>query len=330
MKLDHLKRREFITLLGAAAAWSLAARAQPAARVPTIGFMGSGTPETQGLWVAAFTQRLLELGWIDGRTVAYQIRWADGRIERFSEFAAEFARSKVDLVVTPATPGVIAAKQASAVIPIVFAGPGDPVGSGLVASLARPGGNVTGLSQQSAELTGKRLELLREVIPGLRRLAIMVNVENPPSQKEMIELVDLANGLGIETAKLEARRPEDIALGFQSLKSEVDAVYTVNDPVLVSHRVRIVTLALVRRLPTMHGQREFAISGGLMSYGPSLPALFRRAAELADKILRGAKPAEIPVEQPTKFDLVVNLFTARALGLDVPPTLLARADEVIE
>jgi putative ABC transport system substrate-binding protein len=325
-----MRRRDFITLLGGAAAWPIAARAQRAARVPTIGYMGSGTPETQGLWIAAFVQRLLELGWIDGRTVNYLIRWADGRIERFSEIAAEFARLKVDLIVTSATPGVIAAKQVSSVIPIVFAGAGDPVGSGLVASLARPGGNVTGLSQQSAEVVGKRLQLLREVIPGLRRLAIMANVENQPSRQEMMELVDLTNGLGIETVKLEVRRPEDIAFGFQSLKSEVDAVYTATDPVVFSQRVRIITLALVRRLPMMHDQREFPVSGGLMSYGPSFPVLYRRAAELADKILRGAKPAELPVEQPTKFDLVINLFTAKAIGITISPSLIAIADEVIE
>jgi len=325
-----MRRREVITLIGGAAAWPLAARAQRAARVPTIGFMGSGTPETQGLLIAAFAQRLLELGWIDGRTVAYEVRWADGRSERFTEFAADFARLKVDLVVTPSTLAVIAVGQRSSAIPVVFAGAGDPVGSGIIASLARPGGNVTGVSQQSVELAGKRLELLREVIPGLRRMAVMANVDNPPSLQEMNEVAARANGLGIEIARLETRQPEDIALGFQSLKSEVDAVYTVNDPVLNSHRVRIITLALVRRMPTMHGLREFAVSGGLMSYGPSLPGLFRRAADLADKILRGAKPAEIPVEQPTKFDLVINLFTAKALGLAMPPSLLARADEVIE
>jgi len=325
-----MRRREVITLIGGAAAWPLAARAQRAARVPTIGFMGSGTPETQGLLIAAFAQRLLELGWIDGRTVAYEVRWADGRSERFTEFAADFARLKVDLVVTPSTLAVIAVGQTSSAIPVVFAGAGDPVGSGIIASLARPGGNVTGVSQQSVELAGKRLELLREVIPGLRRMAVMANVDNPPSLQEMNEVAARANGLGIEIARLETRQPEDIALGFQSLKSEVDAVYTVNDPVLNSHRVRIITLALVRRMPTMHGLREFAVSGGLMSYGPSLPGLFRRAADLADKILRGAKAAEIPVEQPTKFDLVINLFTAKALGLAMPPSLLARADEVIE
>src|SRR5215471_13292051 len=332
MQFDRLNRRESITLLGGAAtaAWPLALQAQQSGRLPTIGFIASGTPETQGHFVTAFMQRLLELGWVEGRTVALQVRWADGRSERFTEFAAELVRLKVDIIVTPSTPVVIAAKQASSAIPIVFAGAGDPIGSGLVASLARPGGNVTGLSQQSAELAGKRLALLREVIPGLRRLAIIANVENPPSLLELTELERLTSGLGIETTKLVTRRPEDIALGFQSLKSAVDAVYTVNDPVVNSQRVRIITLALVRRLPTMYGLREFATSGGLMSYGPDLPSLFRRAAEMADKILRGAKPADIPVEQPTKFDLVINLFTAKAIGVEVPSTVIAHADEVIE
>jgi len=326
-------RRAVIGLLGGAvtaALWPRGAQAQQSRKLPTIGFIASGTPETQGHFVTAFMQRLLELGWVEGRTVALQVRWADGRSERFTEFAAELVRLKVDIIVTPSTPVVIAAKQASSAIPIVFAGAGDPIGSGLVASLARPGGNVTGLSQQSAELAGKRLALLREVIPGLRRLAIMANVENPPSLQELTELERLTSGLGIETTKLVTRRPEDIALGFQSLKSAVDAVYTVNDPVVNSQRVRIITLALVRRLPTMYGLREFATSGGLMSYGPDLPSLFRRAAEMADKILRGAKPADIPVEQPTKFDLVINLFTAKAIGVEVPSTVVAHADEVIE
>ena len=283
MQFDRLNRRELITLLGdaATAAWPLALQAQQSGRLPTIGFIASGTPETQGHFVTAFMQRLLELGWVEGRTVALQVRWADGRSERFTEYAAELVRLKVDIIVTPSTPVVIAAKQASSAIPIVFAGAGDPIGSGLVASLARPGGNVTGLSQQSAELAGKRLALLREVIPGLRRLAIIANVENPPSLQELTELERLTSGLGIETTKLVTRRPEDIALGFQSLKSAVDAVYTVNDPVVNSQRVRIITLALVRRLPTMYGLREFATSGACCHTAPN--GAGRLAVELADQ-----------------------------------------------
>ena len=275
-------------------------------------------------------QRLRELGWIEGRTVAIEYRWAEGRSERFAEIAAEFVRLKVDVIVTAGTAAVVAAKQATSVIPIVFAAAGDPVGTGLVASLARPGGNVTGLSNQSADLAGKRLELLREVVPGLRRLAIMANVGNPIGVLEMGEVQAAARTLGLEVVTLEIRRAEDIAPAFEALKGRADALYVVTDPLVNTNRIRINTLALGARLPTMHGIREYVEAGGLMSYGPNFPDLFRRAADYVDKILRGAKPADIPVEQPTKFDLVINLTTAKALGLDVPPTLLARADEVIE
>ena len=326
-----MRRREFITLLGgAAAAWPLAARAQQPAKLPTIGFLGASTPSAQSQWVAAFVQRLRELGWIEGRTVAIEYRWAEGRSERFAEIAAEFVRLKVDVIVTAGTAAVLAAKQATSVIPIVFAVAGDPVGSGLVASLARPGGNVTGLSIQATDLAGKRLELLREVVPGLRRLAIMANVGNPGAVLEMGEVQAAARTLGLEVATLEIRRAEDIAPAFEALKGRADALYVCADPLVITNRIRINTLALGARLPTMHGIREYVEAGGLMSYGPNFPDLFRRAADYVDKILRGAKPADIPVEQPTKFDLVINLTTAKALGLDVPPTLLARADEVIE
>ena len=285
---------------------------------------------SQSQWVAAFVQRLRELGWIEGRTVAIEYRWAEGRSERFAEIAAEFVRLKVDVIVTAGTAAVVAAKQATSVIPIVFAAAGDPVGTGLVASLARPGGNVTGLSIQATDLAGKRLELLREVVPGLRRLAIMANVGNPAAVLEMGEVQAAARTLGLEVVTLEIRRAEDIAPAFEALKGRADALYVVGDPLVNTNRVRINTLALAARLPTMYGSREYVEAGGLMSYGANFPDLFRRAADYVDKILRGAKPADIPVEQPTKFDLVINLTTAKALGLDVPPTLLARADEVIE
>ena len=325
-----MKRREFITLLGGAAAWPLAARAQQPGKLPTIGFLGADTPSTESQRVAAFVQRLRELGWIDGRNLAIEYRWAEGRNERYAEIAAEFVRLKVDVIVTAGTPPTLAAKQATAVIPIVFAAASDPVGTGLVASLARPGGNVTGLSIQTTDLAGKRLELLREVVPGLRRLAIMANVGNPASVLEMGEAQATARTLGLEVTTSEIRRAEDIAPAFEALKGRADALYVCADPLVNTNRIRINTLALGARLPTMYGFREYVEAGGLMSYGPNLPDLFRRAADFVDKILRGAKPADIPVEQPTKFDLVINLTTAKALGLDVPPTLLARADEVIE
>ena len=275
-------------------------------------------------------QRLRELGWIDGRNVAIEYRWAEGRTERYAEIAAEFIRLKVDLIVAPTTPGAIAAKQATSVIPIVFVGANDPVGTGIVTSLARPGGNVTGLSAQQPDLAGKRLELLREVVPSLRRLAIMGNVGNPGAELDMRGIQATAPMLGLEATTFEIRRAEDIAPVFEALKGRVDALYVSPDPLLNTNRIRINTLALGARLPTMHGIREYVEAGGLMAYGPSIVDEYRRAAELVDKILRGVNPSDIPVEQPTKFDLVVNLTTAKVLGLEVPPTLLARADEVIE
>ena len=325
-----MRRRQFITLLGGAAAWPIAARAQQTAKLPTIGFLGPNTPSLDSRRVGAFVQRLRELGWTEDRNVAIEYRWAEGRTERLAEFAAEFVRLKVDVIVTSATPPVIAAKQATSVIPIVFAAVGDPVGTGLVNSLARPGGNATGLSIQATDLAGKQLELLHEVVPGLRRLAIMANPGAPPAVLEMAEAQTTARALGLEVVASEVRRPEDIAAAFEAFKGRAEALYVCNDPLVTTNRTRINTLASGIRLPTMYNVREFVEAGGLMSYGPNFLDLFRRAADFADKILRGAKPSDIPVEQPTKFDLVINLKTAKALGLEIPPTLLARADEVIE
>jgi len=236
----------------------------------------------------------------------------------------------VNVIVTSATPPTVAAKQATSVIPIVFASVGDPVGAGVVESLARPGGNATGLSLQATDAAGKRLELLRDVVPGLRRLAIMANSGNPSAALEMREAEATARALGLETIRSEILRAEDIAPAFDALKGRVEALYVCNDPLAGTNRVRINILAVGVRLPTMFIAREYVEAGGLMSYGANFLDLYRRTAELVDKILHGAKPAEIPVEQPTKFDLVVNLTTSKALGLTVPPTLLARADEVIE
>jgi putative ABC transport system substrate-binding protein len=325
-----VKRREFITVLGGAVAWPLVASAQQPAKLPTIGFLVSGTPSSHGQWVAAFAQRLRELGWIEERTVAIEYRWAEGRSERSVEIAAEFVRLKVGVIVTSTPANVVAAKQATSVIPIVFAAAGDPVGSGLVASLAQPGGNVTGLSMQTTDLAGKRLELLREVVPGLRRLVIMAYVGNHGAVLEMAEVQAAARSLGLDVVALEIRRAEDIAPAFEAFKGRADALYVPPDPLITSNRVRIHTLALHARLPTMHGFRELVEAGGLMSYGPNQPDLYRRAADLVDKILRGTKPADIPVQQPTKFDLVINLTTAKALGLTIPESFLLRADEVIE
>ena len=326
---SYIARRKFLATLGAAAAWPLAARAQQAA-MPVVGFIVAGTPLSHGQWVAAFVQRLRELGWIEGRTIAIEYRWGEGRNERFAEIAAEFVRRKVDVIVTSATAAVVVAKQATSVIPIVFAAAGDPVGTGLVASLARPGGNITGLSIQQTDVAAKRLELLREVVPGLRRLAILANVDGPAVLLDMREVQTTARPLGLEVVTSEIRRGEDIAPAFETLKGRADALYVCIDPLVHTHRSRIHTLALAARLPTMQGSREAVEAGGLISYGPSQSDLYRRAADYVDKILRGAKPGDLPVEQPRKFDLVINLTTAKALGPEIPPTLLATADEVIE
>ena len=329
--MSHLRRREFITLLGGAAvAWPLAARAQQSGKLPTIGFLGSATALAGSQWAAAFVQRLRELGWIENRTVAIEYRWAEGRDERFAKIAGEFIRLKVDVILTYATPSSIAAKKATAVIPIVFAAAGDPVGTGLVASLARPGGNITGLSIQQTDLASKRLEMLREVLPGLRTVAILVNIGSPNSVLEMGEAQAAARTLGLAVVTSEVQRAEDIAPALDALKGHADGLYVCSSPLLSTNRIRINSLALGVRLPTMYGLRAFTEAGGLMSYGPNLPDLFRRAADITDKILRGTKPGDIPVEQPTKFDLVINLTTAKALGLTIPPTLLALTDEVIE
>jgi ABC-type uncharacterized transport system substrate-binding protein len=325
-----MKRRELITLLGGAAVWPLATHAQQAGKLPTIGFLVAGTPTSHGQWVAAFVQRLRELGWIEGRTITIEYRWAEGRSERFAEIAAELVRRKVDVIVTSATEAIVAAKQATSVIPIVFAAAGDPVGTGLVASLARPGGNVTGLSIQQTDVAAKRLELLREIVPALRRLAILGNVSGPAVVLDMREAEAAARTLGLEVITSEIRQGEDIAPAFAALNGRAEALYLPIDPLVNSHRFRINTLALAARLPTIHVFREGVEVGGLMSYGPNVTDLFRRAADFVDKILRGAKPADIPVEQPRKFDLIINLTTAKALGLTIPDKLLALADEVIE
>jgi len=325
-----VNRRQFITLLGGAAAWPLAARAQQApGRRPTIGYLGGADATSQRAWLDAFVQRLHELGWIEGRTVAIEYRWAEGRPERFAEIAAEFVRLKVDMIVTVGG-AVLAAKQATSAIPIVFAAANDPLGSGLVPSLARPGGNVTGLSSQAADLAGKRVELLREVVPGLGRLAIMSNPGYPAAVLEMGEAESAARTLGLDVVRLEITRAQDIAPAFEALKGRAEALYVATDPILNSYHVRIITLANLARLPMIATQREFVEAGGLMSYGPNYPDLFRRAGDYVDKILRGAKSGDLPVEQPTKFDLVINLTAAKALGLAIPEPFLLRADEVIE
>jgi len=325
-----MRRRDFITLIGGgAAAWPIVARAQQP-KPPIIGYLGATTAAAQKQWIDAFLQRLSELGWIEGRTVAIEYRWGEGRSEQTAEVAAELVQSRVDVILAGGTAPAVAAKMATAVIPIVFGLAGDPVGIGLVASLARPGGNVTGLSAEAVDFAGKRIEILRELIPSFRRLAILANPEYPGLKTEMSEIQAAARTLGLDVTTSEIRQAEDIAPAFDTLSGRVDAIYAVADPLLNSLRVRICTLALHARLPTIFLQREYVDAGGLMSYGPNIPSMFRRSADYVDKILRGAKPGELPVEQPTKFDFDINLKTARALGLTIPQTLMATADEVIE
>ena len=323
-----MKRREFIVLVSGATAWPFVIHAEQP-KTAVIGFLGANTASVQTRWTAAFLDRLGELGWTEGRNVQVEYRWAEGRAEQFTKFAVEFARLKVDVIVTSGTPAALAAKRATRRIPIVFALSADPVASGLVTSVTRPGGNVTGLSNQSHDLIAKRLDLLLEVIPGFRQLAVMANAAFPSTTVEMENVASTAQTLGLEVVKAEIRQSEDVASAFQAINAS-QALYVCTDSLVFINRVRLNDLALRARLPTIYGFRAYVETGGLMSLGADVAHLFRRAAEYADKVLRGMKPAEIPVEQPTKFELVINLKTAKTLGLTIPPLLLARADEVIE
>jgi putative ABC transport system substrate-binding protein len=324
-----MRRRDLIKAT-AGLAWPIGARAQQTRKLPTVGFMGAGTSLIYSEWVNAFLERLREHGWTEGRTVAIEYRWAEGSYDRAADIAAEFVRMKVDVIVTASTPNTLATKKATSEIPIIFASAGDPVGGGLVASLARPGGNVTGLSIQAAETTGKRIELLREALHALSRLAIMGNGNNSAVVVEMRETQAAADKLGLNATTFEIRRSEDIGPAFEKIRGHFDALFVPAEPLANTNRRRISSFALAMRLPTSFGSSEYVEAGGLMSYGPNFPDLYRRTADFVDKILRGAKPAEMPVEQPTKFDLAVNLNTAEALGLSLPTTFLARADQLIE
>jgi putative ABC transport system substrate-binding protein len=326
-----MRRRAFITLVvSAAAVRPFAAQAQQP-KPPTIGYFGASTAVAEKLRTDAFVQRLSELGWIEGQTLAIEYRWAESRTERFSEIAADLARLRVDIIVATSIAAALACKQATTIIPIVFPLAGDPLSTGLVTSLARPGGNVTGLSNQGADLAGKRLEVLREVNPRLRKLAVLSNAEYAGRISEIADIQTAARTLGLDVAVFEVRPAEDIASAFNAMVKEgAEALYVVGDTFMNSNRVRISSLAVQARLPTIYVAREYVEAGGLLSYGASIPHLFARAAELVDKILRGTKPGDIPVEQPTQFELVINLKTAKALGLTIPQTLLATADNVIE
>ena len=324
-----MRRREFIAFVsGTAVAWPLTARAQKSGKVPTVGFLGATTPSVWSAFVAAFLERLRELGWIDGSTVAIEYRWAQGRDELYAEFAAEFVRLKVDVIVTAGTDATIALKKATSEIPIVFAAVGDPVGTGVIASLAHPGGNVTGLSNEQADLAGYRLELLHEVVPSVRRVALLGNIGSPLILLEMKAAEEAAPKLGLDVFRLGVRKTEDIESAIESVKDRADALYVCTDPLISTNRVRINILAIGEKLPTMNSFREYVQAGGLISYGPNFPDLFRRAGDFVDKILRGVKPADLPVEQPVKFDLMINTTTAKVLGLTIPEKILVRASEV--
>jgi putative tryptophan/tyrosine transport system substrate-binding protein len=328
-----LCRRRVVGLLyGAATApllLPLYANARQPGRLPTIGFLGTTTPSVWSAFVAAFLRRLRELGWIDDNTVAIEYRWAQGRDELYAEFAAEFVHRNVDVIVTGGTDATIAAEKATAEIPIVFAAAGDPVGAGLVASLAHPGGNITGLSSEQTDLAGYRLQLLSEVIPSVRRVALLGNIGSPLIILEMAAAEEAAPKLGLEVFRVGVRNTDDIDPAIGSLKHQADALYVCTDPLMSTNRVRINTLAIDQRLPTMNSFREYVQAGGLISYGPNFPDLFGRAGDFVDKVLRGVKPADIPVEQPVKFDLIINMTTAKTLGLTIPEKILVRASELI-
>jgi putative ABC transport system substrate-binding protein len=325
-----MRRREFIAALGTAVALRSAdARAQ-VAKLPTVGFLGIQTRANQEKWTTAFVQRLRELDWIEGRTVLIEYRWAEGSGYRMSEIAAEFVRLKVDVILTAGTAATLAAKQATSIIPVVFTTVADPVGTGVVGSLSRPEGNITGLSNQSAEIAGKRVALLGEIVPNLRRLAILANTSSPIGVMETSETQLAAQAVGVDPVALAIRRAEEIAPAIEGIKGRADALYIASEALMNTNRFRINSLALDARLPTMHGEKGYVEAGGLMSYGASFTDMYRRAAEYVDKILRGAKAADLPVAQPTKFELAINAKIAKALGLAVPDKLISLADDVIE
>ena len=326
-----MQRREFITLLGGIAALPMAAHAQQQRRVPKVGYLFSFTQaEGRHHWEAC-RQGLRDLGYVEGQSIILEPRWADGRHERLPALAADLVGRNVDVIVSAATPASLAAKAATSTIPIVIVAVGEPVKTGLVVSLARPGGNVTGLSLLTSDLSGKRLQLLLEILRNVSRVALLINPKNPISAIFLEETQDASRKLGIELQQLEARSPQEIERTFDRAASERSgALIVFDDPVLWSYRAQIVALAAAQKIPAMYGYKDFVDDGGLISYGPDRPDQYRRTATFVDKLLKGAKPADLPVEQPTKFELVINLKTAKALGLDVSLQLQQRADELIE
>ena len=327
-----MRRREFITLLGGASvAWPLAARAQQPNKIPRIGFLSPFSPSDTVLWDQAFQQGLRDLGWIDGKSIVIERRYAEGKNDRLPELVTDLVRLQVDVIVTSVSTDSLAAKNATKEIPIVMAAAGDPVAIGIVESLSRPGGNITGLSQMTPDLAGKRLELLREIAPNVASVAVLFNPDDPISTLGLHEIQPSAQKLAVQVHALEVRNPVDLDKALHAAAmARVGALAIMPNPVFVTNLKQIADFALQNKMASTFHLREFADDGGLVSYGVDRSDLFRRAATFVDKILKGAKPADLPIEQPTKFDLVINLKTAKALGLTVPSALLATADEVIE
>jgi putative ABC transport system substrate-binding protein len=325
-----MRRREFITLLGTATfGWPLAGRAQQPPKVSRVGVLWPGAPPDK--WDEAFRQGLHAHGYVEGRNIMLEYRWAEGKQERLPELADELARLKVELIVTISAPAILALKQATAAIPIVFAATSDPVRSGFVASLSRPGGNLTGLSLMAPDLAGKRLELIKAAVPGASRVAMLWNASDQGMAIRVKQAQLAAPALQVTLLSPELRTPADFDSALAALtRDPPDALLTFVDPFPLHHRQRVIEFAATKRLPAIYEDRIFADAGGLISYGPSVQDNCRRAATYVDKILKGARPGDLPVEQPTKFELIVNLKTAKALGLEIPPSLLARAEEVIE
>jgi len=325
-----MRRREFIAGLGGAAAWPLVAQAQQAS-IPLVGFLTSAGAAANARYLDAFRSGMLELGYVEGSNIRYEYRFADGHLDRLPELAVDLVRIKPNVIVSAPLPTHMALRQATSTIPIVMATGADPVGFGLVTSLSHPGGNVTGLTNFAEVLAAKQVDLLRELIPRLSRLGALVNVTNPLHVPQLQETKAAAVTNGIDLMPVEIRYPDELGPAFETLaKERVEALTVPPDTVFSNFRRRIAELAAATRMPAIYGFREHVEDGGLMSYGPDNRGNYRRAAAYVDKILKGAKPGDLPIEQPTKFELVINLKTAKALGLEIPPQLLARADEVIE
>jgi putative ABC transport system substrate-binding protein len=328
-----MERRAFLaTLAGGLLAVPIGAWAQQAGRVYRIVYLGNSSPTLEADLVDAFRQGLRNLNYVEGQNIVIEYRWAAGRNDRFPALVAEAVRLKADVILTSGTPATLAAKEGTRTIPIVIAAMGDPIGAGVVPSLARPGGNITGLASMSPEIDGKRLELLKELVPGVSRIAVLWNPTNPNNAARINQIQAAAKTLRLTLEPLVgAGDSQGLDKSFAAIVAgRANALVVESDRALLAHRVQIVDFATRRRLPALYAYREFVQAGGLVSYAPSYTAMFRRAAKYVDKILTGAKPGDLPVEQPTEFELVLNLKTAKALGLTIPPSLLLRADQVIE